>query len=64
MNNIIISYYKDPKTGLSINNTYRNLKNLGHNFTLRQIEESIKTLMNIIKLVHLRNKTSIYSLKL
>ncbi len=44
MNNIIISFYKDPKTGLSINNTYRNLKKEGYNFTLRQVEESIKTL--------------------
>ncbi len=44
MNSIIISFYKDPKTGLSINNTYRNLKKAGHNFTLRQVEESIKTL--------------------
>ncbi len=44
MNNIIISFYKDPKTGLSINNTYCNLKKAGHNFTLRQVEETIKSL--------------------
>ncbi len=49
MNNIIISFYKDPKTGLSINNTYRNLKKAGHNFTLRQVEESIKSLNEYYK---------------
>ena len=29
-NDIIISFYKDPKTGLSINNTFRNLLKAGH----------------------------------
>ena len=37
-NDIIISFYKDPKTGLSINNTFRNLLKAGHKFTLRQVQ--------------------------
>ena len=43
---IIISFYKDPKTGLSINNTFRNLLKAGYKFTLRQIQiqEAIKDL--------------------
>ena len=43
-NDIIISFYKDPKTGLSINNTFRNLLKAGHKFTLRQVQEAIKDL--------------------
>ena len=43
-NDIIVSFYKDPKTGLSINNTFRNLLKAGHKFTLRQIQEAIKDL--------------------
>ena len=43
-NEIIISFYKDPKTGLSINNTFRNLLRAGHKFTLRQVQEVIKDL--------------------
>ena len=43
-NDIIISFYKDPKTGLSINNTFRNLFKAGHKFTLRQVQEVIKDL--------------------
>ena len=42
-NDIIISFYKDPKTGLSIN-TFRNLLKAGHKFTLRQVQEAIKDL--------------------
>ena len=38
------SFYKDPKTGLSINNTFRNLLKDGHKFTLRQVQEAIKDL--------------------
>jgi len=43
-NGIIISFYKDPKTGLSINNTFRNLLKAGYKFTLRQVQEAIKNL--------------------
>ena len=43
-NDTIISFYKDPKTGLSINNTFRNLLKAGHKFTLRQVQEAIKDL--------------------
>ena len=43
-NDIIISFYKDPKTGLSINNTFRDLPKAGHKFTLRQVQEAIKEL--------------------
>ena len=43
-NDIIISFYKDPKTGFSINNTFRNLLKTGHKFTLRQVQEAIKDL--------------------
>jgi len=43
-NDIIISFYKGPKTGLSINNTFRNLLKAGHKFTLRQVQEVIKEL--------------------
>ena len=38
-NDIIVSFYKDPKTGLSINNTFRNLLKAGHKFTLRQVQD-------------------------
>ena len=41
---IIISFYKDPKTGLSINNTFKNLLKAGHKFTLMQVQEAIKDL--------------------
>ena len=43
-NDIIISFYKDPKTGLSINSTFRNLLKAGHKFTLMQVQEAIKDL--------------------
>ena len=43
-NDIIVSFYKDPKTGLNINNTFRNLLKAGHKFTLRQVQEAIKGL--------------------
>ena len=43
-NDIIISFYKDPKTGLNINNTFKNLLKAGHKFTLRQVQEAIKDL--------------------
>ena len=42
MEETIIEYYKDPKTGLSINNTYRNLKKAGHKVTLKQVTETIQ----------------------
>ncbi len=41
---IIISFYKDPKTGLSINNTFKNLIKAGHKVTIRQVENTIKNL--------------------
>ena len=41
---IIISFYKDPKTGLNINNTFRNLLKAGHKITLKQVENTIKNL--------------------
>ena len=43
-NDIILSFYKNPKTGLSINNTFKNLLKAGHKFTLRQVQEAIKDL--------------------
>ena len=42
MNEVIISLYKDPKIGLSINNTFKNLTKAGHKVTLRQVTEAIK----------------------
>ena len=44
MEDIIISFYKDPKTGLNINNTFRNLLKAGHKLTLKQVETAIKVL--------------------
>ena len=44
INDIIIKYYKDPKTGLSINNTFKNLLKSGHKVTFRQIDNVIKNL--------------------
>ena len=44
MNDIIIKFYKDPKTGLSINNTFKNLLKAGHKVTFRQIDNVIKNL--------------------
>lgn len=41
-NETIISFYKDPKTGLNINNTFRSLLKAGHKVTLRQVEKAIK----------------------
>ena len=43
-NDIIISFYKDPKTGLSINNKFKSLLKAGHKFTLRQVQGAIKDL--------------------
>ena len=43
-NDIIVSFYKNAKTGLSISNTFRSLLKAGHNFTLRQVQEAIKDL--------------------
>ena len=40
----IIIFYKDPKTGLNINNTFKNLLKAGHKVTLRQVENTIKNL--------------------
>ena len=42
INDIIIYFYKDPKTGLSINNTFKNLLKAGHKVTFRQIDNVIK----------------------
>ena len=44
MEETIISFYKDPKTGLNINNTFRNLLKAGHKVTLKQVENAIKDL--------------------
>ena len=44
LNDIIIRFYKDPKTGLSINNTFKNLLKAGHKVTFRQIDNVIKNL--------------------
>ena len=44
INNIIISFYKDPKTGLNINNTFRNLLKAGYNVTLKQVDTAIKSI--------------------
>ena len=44
MNEVIIQFYKDPKTGLSINNTFKNLLKAGHKVTFRQIDDVIKNL--------------------
>ena len=46
INNTIIQFYKDSKTGLSITNTFRNLLKAGHKVTLSQvmsIEPSLPT---------------------
>ena len=40
----IKSFYKDPQTGLSITNTFRNLLKAGHKVTLKQVENTIKNL--------------------
>ena len=42
MEETIITFYKDPKTGLHINNTFRNLLKAGHKVTLKQVENAIK----------------------
>ena len=44
INNIIIKFYKDPKEGLSIKNTFKNLLKAGHKVTFRQIDNIIKNL--------------------
>ena len=44
MEEIIISFYKEPKTELNINNTFRNLLKAGHEVTLKQVAEVIKNL--------------------
>ena len=44
INEIIIKFYKDPKTGLSINNTFKNLLKAGYKVTFRQIDNVIKNL--------------------
>ena len=44
INDLIIKFYKDPKTGLSINNTFKNLLKAGHKVTFRQIDNVIKNL--------------------
>ena len=61
-NDIIVSFYKDPKTGLSINNTFRNLLKAGHKFTLRQVQEAIKDLDEYHKAKHTKSR-NIYSSK-
>ena len=62
-NDIIISFYKDPKTGLSINNTFRNLLRAGHKFTQRQVREAIKDLDEYHKARPTKSR-NIYFLKL
>ena len=37
IDSIIVSFYKDPKTGLNINNTFKHLRKAGHKVTLRQV---------------------------
>ena len=44
INDIIIKLYKDPKTGLSINNAFKNLLKAGHKVTFRQIDNVVKNL--------------------
>ena len=44
INDIIIKFYKDPKLGLSINNTFKNLLKAGYKVTLRHIDNVIKNL--------------------
>ena len=44
INDIIIKFYKDPETGLSINNTFKNLTKVGYKVTFRQIDNVIKNL--------------------
>ena len=43
-NSTIVSFYKDPKTGLNIVNTFRHLLKAGYKTTLRQVEKAIKDL--------------------
>ncbi len=40
----IQEYYKDPKKGLSIQNTFRQLNKDGHVVTKKQVEDVIKNL--------------------
>ena len=42
INDIITKFYKDPKTGLYINNTFKNLLRAEHKVTFRQIDNVIK----------------------
>jgi len=58
---IIISFYKDPKTGLSINNTFRNLLKAGHKYTLRQVQEAIKDLDEYHKQKHTKSRNIYFS---
>ena len=56
MDETIISFYKDLKTGLNINNTFRNLLKAGHKVTLKEVETTIKDLNEY-------HKARTYSLK-
>ena len=44
MDETIIAFYKDPKTGLNIQNTFRSLLKAGHKVTLREVDKVIKNL--------------------
>lgn len=44
MNETIILFYKDPRAGLSINNTFRGLLRAGCKVTLNQADKAIKNL--------------------
>ena len=37
-----MKFYKDPKKGLTIPNTFKNLLKEGHKVTMRQVEKVIK----------------------
>ena len=41
LEDIVTELYKDPKTGLFINNTFKNLLKAGHKVTFRQIDNII-----------------------
>ena len=44
INETTISFYKGPKTGLSINNTFKNLLKAEYKVTLSQVDKAIKEL--------------------
>ena len=61
INDISISFYKNPKTGLSINNTFKNLLKAGHKVTFRQIDNVIKNFDEITRRKPTKNRNIYFS---